>query len=228
MMILLIEDHQDIAGVIFDFLGLKGYTLDYASHGNQGLQLACSNYYDVIILDVMLPQVDGLTLCKTLRENGINTPILMLTARDTNEDILAGFEHGADDYLVKPFDLHILEARIKALYKRKTGVVAVKQLTFSGLSLDLTTRIVRREGREITLNQTLFTILKIMMLRAPNVTSREEVINEVWQENEPEGDILRGHIYLLRNEVDKPFQHHYIKTIPKVGYQLVAAPVVDI
>ena len=220
MKILLVEDHQEIAGIIFDFFEIKGFQLDYARDGLQGFELASNNHYDVIILDVMLPHLDGLSVCQKLRKHGIDTPILMLTARDSNNDILDGFEHGADDYLVKPFDLNILAARLNALYKRRSGNAATKAITFSNLTLDLASRTLRRNECTFQLNQTLFTIMKTLMLRAPDIASRDEIINQVWQDDSPEDDILRHHIYQLRSQIDKPFKHAYIHTIPKVGYQL--------
>ena len=220
MKILLVEDHQEIAGIIFDFFEIKGFQLDYARDGLQGFELASSNHYDVIILDVMLPHLDGLSVCQKLRKHGIDTPILMLTARDSNNDILDGFEHGADDYLVKPFDLNILAARLNALYKRRSGNAATKAITFSNLTLDLASRTLRRNECTFQLNQTLFTIMKTLMLRAPDIASRDEIINQVWQDDSPEDDVLRHHIYQLRSQIDKPFKHAYIHTIPKVGYQL--------
>jgi len=224
MKILLVEDHQEIAGIIFDFFEIKGFQLDYARDGLQGFELASNNHYDVIILDVMLPHLDGLSVCQKLRKHGIDTPVLMLTARDSNNDILDGFEHGADDYLVKPFDLNILAARLNALYKRKSGNAATKTITFSNLTLDLASRTLRRNECTFQLNQTLFTIMKTLMLRAPDIASRDEIINQVWQDDSPEDDVLRHHIYQLRSQIDKPFKHAYIHTIPKVGYQLKLEP----
>ena len=221
MKLLLVEDHQDIAGVIFDFFEIKGYTLDYANNGQHGYELGCANHYDLIILDVMLPKMDGFTVCRQLREQGIDTPILMLTARDTREDTLEGFQHGADDYLVKPFDLDILEARIKALTRRRQGETAVSTLAFGDLRLDLSSHNLMRENCCFALNPTLFTILKLLITRAPKVVSKQELIAALWGDDEPEGNVLRSHIYQLRNQIDKPFKHAYIKTIPKVGYQLI-------
>jgi DNA-binding response OmpR family regulator len=220
MKILLVEDHQEIAGIIFDFFEIKGFQLDYARDGLQGFELASNNHYDVIILDIMLPHLDGLSVCEKLRKQGIDTPILMLTARDSNSDIIDGFEHGADDYLVKPFDLNILAARLNALHKRKLGNAATKAITFSNLTLDLASRTLRRNECTFQLNQTLFIIMKTLMLRAPDIASRDEIINQVWQDDCPEDDVLRHHIYQLRSQIDKPFKHAYIHTVPKVGYQL--------
>lgn len=224
MKILLVEDHQEIAGVIFDFFEMHGHILDHAINGPQGLKLASEHHYDVIILDIMLPQLDGLSVCKLLRETGIDTPILMLTARDDNDDVLHGFNAGADDYLIKPFDLNILAARLNALHNRKLGVMAKKELAFSSLTLSLTNHTLHRHDCQFKLNQTLFVIIKLMMLKAPEPITREEIIHELWQDNEPDEDVLRHHIYQLRSLIDKPFNHKFIKTIPKVGYQLIEQP----
>lgn len=220
MQVLLIEDNKKIADVIFEYLELKGIQLDYANNGLQGYDLAYKNHYDIIILDVMLPKMDGFSVCNKLRENGIETPILMLTARDSREDVLQGFTQGADDYLVKPFDLDILEARLRALVRRHRGDTATKYIEYGGLKLDIEKHTLSREGKEIALNHAQFTLLKLLIKRAPNIVSRQELISVLWQDEEPEGSGLRNHIYQLRNVVDRPFDYAYIKTIAKVGYQL--------
>ena len=221
MRILLVEDHQEIAGIVFDYFELKGYELDHAANGQFGLELGLANSYDLIVLDVMLPRMDGLTVCRQLREQGVDTPVLMLTARDTREDILKGFAEGADDYLVKPFDLEILEARVMALYRRRQGNAAARRLQFGELALDLKTREVSRQTHCVALNPTLFTILKLLMTRAPDVVSKSELVDLIWQGEDPETDALRSHIYQLRNIIDKPFARGYIENVPKVGYRLV-------
>lgn len=221
MKVLLIEDHRQIANIIFEYFELKGYHLDWTADGKQGLELAQHGHFDVIVLDIMLPHLDGLTLCRRLRESGNDTPVLMLTARDQNEDILAGYDHGTDGYLVKPFDLKVLEARIKALYRRNMGSVAARKLNFGELELDLSSRTLHRNSLEFKLSMKLFIIMKLLMLRAPAVTTREELIDEVWGDDVPDHDVLRSHIYQLRTLIDKPFEYSYIRTIPKVGYQLV-------
>tara|TARA_R110001592_G_scaffold52649_9_gene161353 strand:+ start:66586 stop:67269 length:684 start_codon:yes stop_codon:yes gene_type:complete len=223
MKLLLVEDNKDIAEVIFDFFELQQHDLDYAMNGFQGFELAKSGYYDVIILDVMLPGLSGLEVCRKLRQEGFDTPILMLTARDTNQDILNGFEEGADDYLVKPFDLNILSARVNALYRRRKGGVK-KEIRFGDLILDATSYTLKRKECEFQLNQTLFNLIKLLILRAPDLVTRQEIESEIWGDNLPDSDILRSHIYQLRNKIDKPFKHHYLKTIPKVGYQLIDKP----
>lgn len=221
MKLLLVEDHKDIAGVIFDYFEIKNYVLDYANNGLQGYELAKTEHYDAIVLDIMLPKMNGLTVCKSLREAGIDTPILMLTARDTKNDILAGFEHLADDYLVKPFDLDILDSRLQALVRRKKGHVANRTLTFGRLELDMKTRIVQREGSRYSLNPSQYTILKCLMQKAPDLVSKEEIGDALWGDEEPDSKVLRSHIYQLRSLIDKPFDHAYLRTVSKVGYHLV-------
>jgi DNA-binding response OmpR family regulator len=168
----------------------------------------------------MLPGMSGLDVCKRLRENFINTPILMLTARDSVNDIIIGFDAGADDYLVKPFDLGVLEARIKAIYKRKYGLVSGKELSFGELKLDIHARTLHRNGDSLPLNKTLFKLLKLLLQKAPEVATRAELIRELWPDDEPDEDLLRNQVYRLRNLVDKPYSTKYIQSVPKVGYQL--------
>ena len=220
MKLLLIEDHVEISKVIFEYFELKQHQMDYARDGKAGLELAKGNHYDVIILDIMLPGVDGLTVAAQLRAVGVDTPILMLTARDERDDILKGFEAGADDYLVKPFDLGILEARLQAIHRRRTGLSGVNKLTFEDLELDLTSHTALRGEERYKLNNTQFILLKTLMLKAPRIATRDEIILQIWGEDEPDEDLLRNHVYRLRNLIDKPYKKAYIKTILKVGYQL--------
>ena len=222
MKILLIEDHKAIAQVIFDFLELKGYEPDWAHNGLQGYQLACEQHYDLIILDVMLPRMGGFSVCGKLRDDGVDTPILMLTAKNTREDVLEGFTRGADDYLCKPFDLDILEARIRALVRRARKETANKHLSFGSLELDLGRHVLIRECRQFSLNPTQFTLMRLLMTKAPELVTREAMLAALWGDDWPEGDVLRGHIYQLRCHIDKPFKHGYIKTVPKKGYRLEA------
>ncbi len=222
MKLLLVEDHKDIAGVIFDYFELKGDELDYANNGQHGFNLAVAEPYDVIILDIMLPKMDGLTVCRSLREQGVDTPVLMLTARDTKDDILAGFESLADDYLVKPFDLDILDSRIQALVRRQKGKVANRELQFGQLRLDMNTRILQREGSRYALNPSQYTILRLLMQKAPDVVSKNEISDALWGDEEPDSKVLRSHIYQLRSLIDRPFEHAYLQTVSKVGYRLVA------
>ena len=222
MRLLLVEDSRDIAGIIFDYFEALGYELDYAADGRQGLALATENTYDLILLDVMLPGIDGFTVCRKLREQGLNIPIIMLTARDTKDDTLNGFAHGADDYVVKPFDLNILEARVEALARRSRPETLSNNLSFGELSLDLNSHSAIREERQIPLNPTGFTILKLLVSKAPATVTRDEIIYELWRDDPPDGDVLRNHIYQLRNLIDKPFDNAIIKTVPKIGYRLAS------
>ena len=218
--ILLVEDNREVAGLLFDYFESMGMELDYADNGELGLQLALSENFDLILLDLMLPRMDGLTVCNKLREAGNNTPVLMLTALDNREDMLKGFEHGADDYLTKPFDLEILEARMHALVKRYRGQVANTVLSFGSLKIDQKTRQAFREGKLLALNPTTYTILEALCHKAPEILTRQEISEKLWQEKEPNNDVLRSHIYQLRNQLDKPFAQPMLTTLPKIGFRL--------
>lgn len=218
--ILLIEDNREVAGILFDYFECLGMELDYADNGELGLQLALTGNFDLILLDLMLPRMDGLTVCNKLRAAGKVTPVLMLTALDNREDMLNGFQHGADDYLTKPFDLDILEARMRALIKRYRGQTAETILTFGSLSIEQKTRQAHRHGKKLALNPTTYTILELLCMRAPDIVTRRELAEKLWQEDEPNNDVLRSHIYQLRNQLDKPFAFPMLKTIPKIGFRL--------
>lgn len=220
MKILLIEDSKHIAELIFDFFEDKDYQLDYAMTGRQGLWLANDNQYDCIILDLMLPQIDGLTVCRELRANHNATPVIMLTARDTDQDMLMGFKCGADDYIVKPFDLELLEARLTAVVRRASPDAFKQTLTCGPLEIDLRSRRVFRDNASLSLNPSCFAILKLLMQKYPAPASRDDITRVVWGEEPPEDDVLRKHMYQLRKIVDKPFTQSIIKTLPKIGYAI--------
>lgn len=226
--ILVVEDHRDLAETISMTLEAAGFVIDYAADGLQALQLATSQVFDAIVLDVMLPGIDGFSICERLRkEYGLDTPILMLTARDQIEDKLEGFEHGADDYLTKPFIMSELQARVTALVNRKRGDIASTTTTVNGLSLDTRTRQVTRNGKSIELSPTGFRILRILLREAPAVVSREALENELWGDDVPDSDALRSHIYILRKAVDRPFEQEQgplIKTVKGVGLKLDQRP----
>lgn len=218
--ILLIEDHMDIAENIIDFLELQGHIVDYAMDGISGMHLALTKEFEVIVLDLMLPGMDGLTLCEKLRtEAEKQIPVLMLTARDTLSDKLTGFKAGADDYLVKPFALEELLARVLALSKRQ-HVQRSTELVVADLKLDLGTMCVSRAGQPISLNRTCVTILKTLMKAYPNIVSRQDLEVAIWGDEPPGSDALRSHLYTLRNKINKPFPIPILHTVHGLGYCL--------
>ncbi|MEM8997955.1 MAG: response regulator transcription factor [Acidobacteriota bacterium] len=220
MRILIVEDHDDLAGNIGDFLELAGHTVDFAADGVVGLHLAVTGDFDAVVLDLMLPGIDGLTLCRRLREDADKqVPILMLTARDTLDDKLSGFDVGADDYLVKPFALEELEARLFAITKR--GWNRRRSLVVGDLELDLGTRVARRAGQVLDLNRMGIRLLQELMQASPNVVTRGELEVRIWGEEPPESGSLRTHIYQLRRTVDRPFDRPLLETVHGIGYRLV-------
>lgn len=220
--ILIIEDNPDIVANIYAFFEPKGFELDNAHNGISGLALAANNRYDVILLDVMLPGMGGTKLCKTLREEWHNkTPILMLTARDTILDKVAGFDSGADDYLVKPFSLVELELRIKALIRRQQDEYFEHSITVGDVTLNASEHKVIRAGSVLKLTPTGFKILNILMSASPRVVSKNELEEKVWGEDIPSSDALRTHLHGVRVQVDKPFVTPVIVTVPGVGYQII-------
>jgi DNA-binding response OmpR family regulator len=223
MKVLIIEDDTSIAINLVDYLESNGYDIDVASNGSAGLQLARAEPWDAILLDLSLPGMDGLTLCRKLREEAHrDTPVLMLTARDTLDDKLAGFVHGADDYLVKPFSLKEVGARLGAMIKRYRGEVATQELRFADVRLDLASLTVERAGRAIRLQPKCLHLLRILM-QAPNrVFGRTELETEVWGDELPGSDTLRAHIYTLRKALTQPGEAELIETVHGLGYRLVA------
>ena len=220
-MVLLIEDNRGIAEMVGEFLERRKYSLDYAGDGVTGLRLASQNSYDVVVLDLMLPGMDGLEVCRRLRaETKKATPVLMLTARDTLEDKVAGLDAGADDYLVKPFEIRELEARIRALIRRDRRQVSAEVLRVADLVLDTATLRATRAGKELTLSPIGLKLLAILMREAPRVVSRRDIEREVWGDLLPDSDTLRSHLYNLRKIIDKPFDKSLLHTIHSAGYRL--------
>jgi DNA-binding response OmpR family regulator len=217
--ILLVEDHPALAETVGDYLEAKGYTVDFAADGQFALQLATSEHFDAIVLDLMLPRLNGLEVCRRLRQEAqLTTPILILTARDQLDDKLKGFDVGADDYLVKPFDLPELVARIEALLRRGRGLASVYRV--GDLTMNLETMDVHRAGVEIKLSKTLFDILRILMREAPKVVPRETIERELWGDDLPDSDTLRSHLYNLRRAIDRPFEQPVIETLAGRGYRI--------
>lgn len=220
MYLLLIEDNRDLAQNMFDYLEPKGHIVDLAGDGISGLHLATSNQYDVLILDLMLPGIDGLTLCRQLREGGKQIPILMLTARDSLDDKIAGLEAGADDYVVKPFMLREVEARLNALIRRSQAREGSPALQVSDLSFDPGTLKIIRGKRTIELPPIPLKILDLLMRNSPRVLSRESLERGIWGDSPPDSDALRAHLHILRNAIDKQSDKPLIKTHRGIGYQI--------
>jgi len=222
MLVLLVEDHRLLAETLMDYLATESIEVDYAANGLQGLEIARSQPFDAIILDVNLPGVDGFSICEQLRQTyKIDTPVLMLTARDQLEDRLKGFENGADDYLVKPFENQELVMRLKALVKRDRGEVTTKLLTVGRLKLDTGKMQIWRDSELIEVSPTSFRILSILARAYPDVVAREEIEQELWGSDVPDTDTLRSHVYNLRKAVDHPFDEAMIQTVKGVGLKLV-------
>jgi DNA-binding response OmpR family regulator len=221
MRVLIIEDNPDIAANLGDYLEDHGHTVDFAGDGITGLHLAVVNDFDAIVLDLALPGMDGLEVCRKLRSDaGKDTPVLMLTARDRLEDKLAGFDTGADDYLVKPFELQEVEARLNVLAGRGRRRKR-RELRVADLVYNLDTLSVTRGGAEIYLNPIGLKLLRCLMESSPNVVSRADLEMEVWGEEMPDSDSLRVHIHSLRSAIDKPFGSNLIQTRHGIGYRLV-------
>jgi DNA-binding response OmpR family regulator len=226
MRLLLIEDHKDLAENVAEYFEARGDVVEYAADGGIGLEAALRDSYDVIVLDLMLPGLDGLSLCRQLRQAGhTRVPVLMLTAKDLLQDKIEGFEAGADDYLVKPFSLAELDARIKALVRRANPPQASRALVVGDLRFDLNTLEAERQGEKIKLNPTTRRILTILMQNSHRVVTRVELERELWGDRPPEGDFLRAHMHALRAAIDKNFSDKLLHTIHGTGYRLSADPV---
>ncbi|HEX7011411.1 MAG TPA: response regulator transcription factor [Steroidobacteraceae bacterium] len=225
MNLLLIEDHADIAANIAEYFEARGDTVEAIADGEEGLRRALTQPYDAIVLDLMLPRLDGLTLCRQLRQAGrTQVPVLMLTAKDLLADKIEGFEAGADDYLVKPFSLAELDARLKALVRRARMPQASRILSVGDLTFDLDTLEAERAGERIKLNPTTRRLLLVLMQNSHRVVTRVELERELWGDEPPQGDFLRAHMHALRAAIDKQFPVKLLHTIHGVGYRLSAEP----
>jgi DNA-binding response OmpR family regulator len=221
MRLLLVEDHRDLAEHLSALLTDHGHEVEIAADGPSAMEAATARPHDVIVLDRMLPGVDGLTVCRRLREEfHLPVPILMLTAKDTVADRVAGLEAGADDYLVKPFALAELEARLKALQRRNPQDTAPAELRVADLRYDPRTLEAERAGHVIRLNPSTRRILSLLMQNSHRVVSRAELEQALWGDSPPPGDVLRAHVYALRNAVDKPFERKLLHTVHGEGYRL--------
>jgi len=219
MKVLLVEDNPQITEFLEKGLKEQGYAVDISSDGKEGFYLATTNTYDIIILDVMLPFLNGYELCKELRKNDITTPILMITAKDDSDDIIEGLDSGADDYMTKPFVLKELLARLRVLQRRNNQTT--NKLSFKDLSIDILKKTVIREGKAIELTAKEFAILEVLMQNQNNIVSESMIIESVWDMNYANAsNLVKVYIYRLRNKIDKEFNEPYIHTIKNVGYKL--------
>jgi DNA-binding response OmpR family regulator len=218
--VLVVEDDPDLAANIGDYLEDKGHVVDFAMDGITGLHLAVTQPMDVIILDIMLPGMDGLSLCRRFRdESDKSTPILMLTAKDTLNDKLKGFDAGADDYLVKPFALEELEARLQVIARRAVPD-KVPVLEMGPIRVDTERYQVTKDGEPVKLNRTCYRILVVLMESAPGVVSRDELERSLWVDYKPASDVLRSHIYTLRKALDTTGKESFIETVVGVGFRM--------
>ena len=220
LQILLVEDQLDIARNIADYLEATGHVLDFATQGQQCLDLALNNHYDLLILDLNLPVMDGLVVCQQVRTKSTrHIPILMLTARDSIDDKVSGFTVGADDYLTKPFSLQELEVRCLALSRRHL-LQSENVVNIGPLQLDKKRQTVQRDGQLLNLHSMGYRILTVLIDAYPQVVSRSQLSQQLWGDAPTESDALRSHIYQLRTVLDKPFVTALLKTRHGVGFVL--------
>ncbi len=203
--ILVVDDNSDILANVAEYLEMKGWSVQCSLTSADAWERVHRTDIDLMILDVGLPGMDGMTLCRRLRAEGKTLPILMLTARDTVDDRVDGLMAGADDYLIKPFALRELAARVETLLRRSIGV-ANSQLSVGPLTMNLRRLKVTRSGIPVKLNPTCLKILRCLMSKSPAVVSRAQLEMEVWPQDQPMSDSLRSNLYLLRQAIDKPFE----------------------
>ncbi|MGB9681970.1 MAG: heavy metal response regulator transcription factor [bacterium] len=220
MRVLLVEDDEHIVDFLKRGLKEEGFVVEVAYNGEDGLYLAENEEFDLIILDILLPKLDGFELCNRLRTKGNSTPILMLTAKDDIEDRVHGLNIGADDYLVKPFAFEELLARIRAVLRRQKNIEG-SILRVGDLTLNLLTREVKRGGKSIELTTREFELLKFLMYHPGQVLSRTQIAEHVWSYNfDYFSNIVDVYIRYLREKIDEPFEHKLIHTVRGVGYKI--------
>ncbi len=221
MRLLVIEDNRNLVANLFEYFETRGHQVDAAPDGVTGLHLATTQAFDVVVLDWMLPRMDGPEVLRRLREqHQSDVPVIMLTARDALPDKITGFRAGADDYLTKPFAMPELEVRIEALMARAQGRHGSRLLEVADLKLDLATLEATRSGQPIHLYPAGRKLLEVLMQASPAAVTRDRLENALWGDEPPDGDMLRSHVYDLRRSVDGPFATKLIHTLPRVGYRL--------
>ncbi|MCY7297186.1 response regulator transcription factor [Alteromonas sp. a30] len=216
--VLLVEDDRDLAETVIQFLGIHNIDCDYASNGQYGVNLLQKNNYDVLLLDINLPRVDGITLCQQARDNGNNTPVLMLTARDQLKDKIAGFNSGADDFLVKPFALQELLLRIQALSRRRNG--HAKVLKHGVLSMNINMREITLGEEQIHVSPIGWKLLEVLLRHAPEAVARERLQSAVWGDEIPDSNSLKVHIHKLRKALNVEGEAPLLHTIPGYGFAI--------
>ncbi|GEA08858.1 DNA-binding response regulator [Alteromonas sp. KUL42] len=220
--VLLVEDDLGLAGNIIDYLELENMVCDHAANGVAALSLIQKHPFDVVVLDINLPRLDGLSVCEKVRDDGNDTPIIMLTARDQLENKLEGFQKGADDYLVKPFDMPELVARVQALSHRRSS--QIKKLSFGNVSLEVGNEVVNVESTPIKLSPTAFTLLKALLQKRGRVMPRARLVEAVWGEDAPESNALKVHLHNLRKSLVNANANIEVKAIASTGFCLVIKP----
>jgi two-component system, OmpR family, response regulator len=221
MRVLLIEDDVKIASFVTKGLQAAGFSVDHAGDGDSGLDLALVEPYDVIVVDLMLPKRDGLSVIRRLRREKMTTPVIILSAKDSVDDRVRGLETGSDDYLPKPFAFAELLARIQALMRRSSGTVESTRLTVGDLSLDLATREVTRGGRRIELQPLEYSLLAYLMRSGGKVVSKTMIMEHVWHYNfDPQTNVVEARVCRLRDKIDKGFESKLLQTVRGVGYVL--------
>jgi len=221
MRVLLVEDDKGIAFFIMKGLKEAGFVVDHALDGEDGLHLALTEDYDVAVVDIMLPRLDGLSLIKGLRDRKKGTPVIILSARDSVDDRVKGLQSGSDDYLTKPFAFSELLARIQALLRRATHVAEATRLTVDDLTMDLLTREVTRSGVSIDLQPREFALLEYLMRNAGKVVSKTMIIEHVWSFNfDPQTNVVESRMSRLRDKIDRNFEKKLIHSLRGVGYSL--------
>ncbi|MDQ0189157.1 response regulator transcription factor [Alicyclobacillus cycloheptanicus] len=219
MRILLVEDERRLASAVQQLLRDQQYVSDVAYDGETGLDLALTNSYDALVLDIMLPKRSGLEIVKEVRSAGMDVPILLLTARDAVDDRVLGLDTGADDYLVKPFANRELLARIRALTRRQGSLTGTESMSVGPFSIDLTQRVVTRNGEPLTLTVKEFQLLELLMRNHGRVLSKEVILDRVWGPEAPViGNAVENYIHFLRKKIDQPGRPSYIETVRGVGY----------
>ena len=221
MRILLVEDDLKIASFIIKGLRATGYAVDHAADGEEGLHLALTEPYDTAIIDIMLPKLDGLALIERMRKEKVNTPVIILSARDSIDDRVKGLQTGGDDYLTKPFAFSELLARVQALIRRGGGTSEPTQLSVGELSINLLTREVIRRGRKIELQPLEFSLLEYLMRSKGRIVSKTMIMEHVWDYNfDPQTNVVEARICRLREKIDRGFDKKLIHTVRGVGYVL--------